>query len=269
MERVTLEARRREGVGKSHARSLRRTGQVPAIVYGRAQQPFPVAVESKALRTVLHTDAGMNVLIELAIADDGGRRTQTVMVKELQRSIFRRDIIHVDFHTISLEERLEARVRLTFVGQAKGIAEGGVLEVHLRELLVECLPTHIPEHIEVNINDLALGHSIHVRDLVVAPEIKVVTPPEEAVVTVVALKVVEEVTPVPAAAEAAVAPEAGTAEAKPGETKPAPEQGKAAGAKPGETKPAPEQGKAAGAKAAETKPPPEKAKPSEARDKKP
>lgn len=227
MERVTLEARHRAGVGKSHARSVRRAGQVPAIVYGRAQEPLPVTVDSKALRTVLHTDAGMNVLIDLAVADDGGRRTQTVMVKELQRGIFLRDIIHVDFYTISLVEKLEARVPLTFIGQAKGIGDGGVVEVLLREVLVECLPTQIPEHIEVNIADLALGHSIHVRDLVVTPEITVVTPPEETVVTVVAPKVVEEVTPAPTLAEAPVAPEAGAAEAKVAETKPTPEKAKA------------------------------------------
>ncbi len=236
MERVTLEARHRTGVGKSHARSIRRAGQVPAIVYGRAQEPLPVAVDGKALKTVLHTDAGMNVLIDLAVAEDGVRRTQTVMVKELQRSIFLRDIIHVDFHTISLAEKLEARVPLTFIGQAKGIGDGGVVEVLLREVLVECLPTQIPEHIEVNIADLAMGHSIHVRDLVVPPEITVVTPPEEAVVTVVALKVVEEVTPTPAPAEAAAAPEAGAAEAKAAETKPTPTPEKAKALEAGEKK---------------------------------
>ncbi len=227
MERVTLEARRREGVGKNRARMHRRAGQIPAIVYGRTLDPVPLVVDAKALGTVLHTHAGMNVLIDLAIADDGGRRTQTVMVKELQRGIFLRDIIHVDFHTINLEERLETHVPLTFIGQAKGIAEGGVLEVHLREVLVECLPTQIPEHLEVNISDLALGHSIHVRDLVVAPEITLVSPPEEVVATVVALKVVEEAPPAPAAAEAPAPAEAAAAEAKPAEAKPgAPEKPK-------------------------------------------
>ncbi len=236
MERVSLEAKRRQGVGKSHARHLRATGQVPAIVYGRAQEALPVAVDGKALKSALHTDAGMNVLIDLAIVADDGRRTQTVMVKELQREIFLRNIIHVDFHTISLEEKIEAHVPLIFVGQAKGIADGGVLEVLLREVLVECLPTQIPEHIEVDIIDLALGHSLHVRDLVLAPEITLVTPPEEAVVTVVALKVVEEVAPTPtAAAEVPLVSETG-AEAKPAEAKPGAEKAKAAEAKPGAEK---------------------------------
>ncbi len=227
MERVTLEVRHRDRIGKNQARMLRRAGHIPAVVYGRKLEPVALAVDAKALRNVLHTHAGLNVLIDLAIVDDGGRRTQTVMVKELQRGIFLRDIIHVDFHTISLEEKLEARVPLTFVGQAKGIADGGVLEVHLREVVVECLATQIPEHLEVNISELALGHSLHVRDLAVAPEITLVTPPEEVVATVVAPKVVEEAAPAPVAAEAPVPAEAGTVEAKPAETKTGAEKAKA------------------------------------------
>ncbi len=258
MERVSLEATRRESVGKSTARKLRRAGRVPAVIYGRGQESVPVAVDGKALKTALLTDAGLNVLIDLAIAGDGSRRQQTVMVKELQRGIFLREITHVDFHTISLEEKLEAHVPLTFIGQAKGIAAGGVLEVILREIVVECLPTQIPEDIEVNINDLAIGDTLHIRDLQIPADIIVVNPPEEAVVTVVALKVVEEVAPAAAAPAEAAGPEAGAEEAKPAEAIAAPEKGKGA-----EAKAAPEKGKGADAKAA-----PEKPKRAEAGEKK-
>lgn len=260
MERVSLEATRRNGIGKGAARQLRRTGQVPAVVYGRGVEATPVAVDGKTLKTVLHTDAGLNVLIDLAIAADSGRRTQTVMVKELQRGIFLREITHVDFHTISLEEKLEARVPLKFIGTAKGIADGGVLEALLREIVVECLPTQIPEDIEVNISELAIGDTLHIRDLTIPANVTVVNPPEEAVVTVAAIKVVEEVvsTPAVASAEAGAAAETGTTEAKPAE------------AKPGEAKAAPEKGKAPEAKAApeKAKAAPEKAKGGEAGAKK-
>lgn len=236
MERMSLEARRREGVGKSHVRKLRRGGQVPGVVYGRGRGALPVVVDAKALRNVLHTDAGMNVLIDLSVAD-GDRAAETVMVKEIQRDMFVRDIIHVDFHTISLTETLEAHVPLSFLGQAPGIAEGGVFEVHLREVSVECLPTQIPEHVEVDISGLAVGDSIHVRDLRVPPEVTVVTPLEEVVATVVMPKAVEEAAPAPAAAEVPAA-EAAEAEAK-AEAKPA-EKPKAE-AKPAEkAKPEPE-----------------------------
>jgi large subunit ribosomal protein L25 len=201
MERVSLEAKRRDGLGSGKVKKLRRTGMVPAIVYGRGIEPTPVTVEAKSLRSILHTAAGMNVLIDLAIGDSaqGGR---TVMVKDLQRDIFRRDIIHVDFNTIDLTEKVEAHVPLMFKGQATGVVdEGGIFEVHLREIVVECLPTQIPEHIEVDISALTLGHSLHVRDVAVPGEVTLVSAPEEVVATVVAPK--EEVvapTPVPEAA---------------------------------------------------------------------
>lgn len=224
MERIGLEARLREGVGTNRVRKLRANGQVPAVLYGRARAATPVVVEAKALRSALHTHAGLNVLIDLSIVN-GERATETVMVKEVQRGIFRRDIIHVDFHTIDLTETLETRVPLVFAGQAKGVVEdGGVFEVHLREVVVECLPTQIPESIEFDITGLAVGHSIHVRDLVLPAEVTMVTPPEEVVATVVMPKVVEEAAPA-AAAEVPVAeaPAAEGAEAKPGEKAKAPE----------------------------------------------
>jgi len=221
MERVTLEAKRRDGLGKNRVRQLRRDGLIPAIVYGRGRDPVAVAVESKALRTALHTSAGMNVLIDLAVAN-GDRKSETVMVKDLQRDIFLRNITHVDFYAIDLTRTVEARVPITFVGQAAGIAEGGVFEVHLREMVVKCLPMQIPAHIEFNVNALEVGDSIHVRDLVVPSDVSVVTPPEEVVATVVVPKVVEEAAPAaaPEAAAATAEAPAAAAEAKPGEAKP-------------------------------------------------
>ncbi len=223
MERVTLEAMRRAGLGKNQVRRLRLDGQIPGIVYGRGREPLPVAVNAKALGVALHTQAGRNVLIDLAIGD-GDRRAETVMVKELQRDIFRRDITHVDFYAIDLTRTVETHIPITFVGQAAGIADGGVFEVHLREVVVKCLPTQIPEHIEVNINALGVGDAIHVRDVILPPEVTVVSPPEEVVATVVVPKVVEEVTAAAAAAPeagAAVAAPEAAAEAKPAEAKPA------------------------------------------------
>lgn len=218
MERVSLEAKRREGLGKGQVKKLRRTGMVPAIVYGRGIEPTPVTVEAKSLRSILHTAAGMNVLIDLAI-EDGAQAGRTVMVKDVQRDMFRRDIIHIDFNTIDLTEKVEANVPLVFKGQARGVVDGGgIFEVHLREIVVECLPTQIPQRIEVDISDLTIGHSLHVRDVVVPPEVTLVTEPEEVVATVVSPK--EEVAPPPVpeavavpGAEAAAAPgaEAGAA----------------------------------------------------------
>lgn len=217
MERVTLDARRRDGLGKNEVNKLRKAGQVPGVVYGRGREPLTVTVDAKTLRNILHTEAGLNVLIDLAIGD-GDRGSATVMVKELQRDIFRRDIIHVDFYTVNLTQRVQARVPIHFIGQAVGIADGGVFEVHLRDIPVECLPTQIPKSIELDISGLGVGDAIHVRDLTVPAEVTVAIPPEQVVATVVVPKVVEEAAPAAAAtpeAAAAVPGEVPAAEAKP------------------------------------------------------
>src|SRR2546427_5773049 len=222
MERVTMEAKRRDGLGKNQVRRLRRDGLIPGIVYGWGSDPVPVAVESKALRAALRTSSGLHVLVELALTN-GDRESRTVMVKVLQRDIFLRTITHVDFYAIDLTRTVEAHVPIAFVWHAAGIAEGGVFEVHLREILVRCLPMQIPEHIEFDIGALEVGDSIHARDLVVPPDVTVVTPPEEVVATVVVPKVVEEAAPA-AAPEAAAAtgeaPAAAAAAQAPGEAKP-------------------------------------------------
>lgn len=200
MERVGLKGQVRDGTGKGVARSLRRGGAVPAILYGRGRTPQPIAVDGRALTAVLQTHAGRNVLIDLELGGDGRGEPTTVMVKEIQRDIFRHQPIHVDFHAISLTERLETRVPIILKGTAKGIAEGGVVEQHLREVLVECLPTQIPEQFELDVSELVIGRSLHASDLFMPEGVTLVTPPEEVVVAVVAPKVVEEAAP--AAAEA-------------------------------------------------------------------
>jgi large subunit ribosomal protein L25 len=214
MERVTLEAKRREGLGSGQVRKLRQRGLVPGIVYGRGVEPTPVAVDARALRGVLRTHAGMNVLIDLAISD-GTTAGRTVMVKDVQRDIFRKDtILHVDFHTINLAEKIEAHVPLVLKGTPRGVAdEGGILEVQLREVRVECLPTQIPEHIEVDVSALGVGDSLHVRDVALPAGVTMISEPEQAVVTVVAPK--EEVAATAAAPEAAAPAEGEAAAAAP------------------------------------------------------
>lgn len=217
MQRVSLAAQVREGVGKGTARSVRRAGHIPGVLYGRGRAPRPVAVDAKAFASVIHTHAGMNVLIDLELAGNGGGgEPSVVMVKEVQRDIFRHHPIHVDFHAISLTDRMEFHVRVLLRGVAKGIAEGGVVEQHLRVVAVECLPTEIPEQVEVDVTELMIGRAIHASDLTMPAGVLLRTPLEAVIVTVVSPRVIEEAAPttvVPAegvpAAEGAPAPAEG------------------------------------------------------------
>jgi large subunit ribosomal protein L25 len=211
-----MKAQPRDGLGKGAARSLRREGFVPAVVYGRGREPKAVAVEARALDAALHTHAGRNVLIDLDIPTSGAEAT-TVIVKDTQRDIFRHNLIHVDFHAISLADTIEMSVPVVLTGTAKGVAEGGVIEHHLREVLVECLPTQVPDQFELDVTELLVGRSLHASDLVVPDGVKLLAAPDDVIVTVVAPKVHEEAAPAVAPAVEG-APAEGPAEGAPAAT---------------------------------------------------
>ncbi len=193
MARIALSAEKREQTNKSLMGILRRGGSVPGIVYHKGDKSVSIQVSGKSLTAVLHTDAGRNVLIDLKIKNEKPEKSRTVVVKELQHDPVRGDILHVDFHQISLTEKIMVNVPIIEKGEAVGVKnEGGILESPLRELHIECLPTDIPEHIEVDISGLKLNESIHVRDLKLPAAIKILNDPEMVIVQV-KLPVVEEV----------------------------------------------------------------------------
>jgi large subunit ribosomal protein L25 len=238
MERVSLSAQERTGVGKSGARRARREGYVPAVLYGRGRTPRALSVGRKDLLSALRT-AGRNALIDLRIAQDGESQAETVMIEEIQRDQIRREILHIDLHLISLTEALDVNVPVVLTGTPEPVTSGtGILEQLRREVEVRCLPTQIPDRLTIDVSALQVGASLHVRDLKVGEGIEVLTPPEEVLAAVVAPAVEEEAAPA-AEAEAAAEPEVvGKAPAE-GEA-PADEGAKPAKgeAKPAEAKPA-------------------------------
>lgn len=222
MERMNLSAAARTALGKNAVKKIRKDGFVPAVLYGQGREPLPLAVGRKDLMGVLAT-GGRNVLIDLRIARDGDEDAATVMLSEIQRDPIRREILHVDLHQINLAETLEARVPVALVGTPEGVAAaGGILEQHLREIVVRCLPTQIPDRLTANVAGLRIGDSLHVRDLPVGEGIEVITPLDEVIAAVVALAAEEEAV-APAAAEGPAEPEvAGKAAPAEGEGQPAP-----------------------------------------------
>jgi len=193
MAEVKLTAESREGVGKGAARKIRAAGKVPAVLYGPALEPMRLAVDALQLWHALHTDAGTNVLINLAVDGD----TFLTMPREVQRDIVRGTLLHVDFLRIRRDVAIQVDVPVLLIGESVGVKEGGVVEHHLWELRVECLPTQVPESIEADISSLAVGDSLHVSDLSVPQHITLLTPAEETLVSVVPPPVleVEEVAP--------------------------------------------------------------------------
>ena len=203
MERMSLVASTRTEIGKNAVKKVRQAGLVPAVLYGRGRAPVPLAVDRRALLGALRTEAGRNILIDLRVKRNGEEATDTVMIAEIQHDPIRREVLHVDLRQISLTEKIEARVPIQLTGVPEGIASGaGILEQHLRELVVRCLPTAIPEHLTVDVSHLHVGSSLHVRDLPPVPEIEIVSAPEEVIAAVVAPKAEEVAAPAEAAAPA-------------------------------------------------------------------
>ena len=203
MQQSTVKAKPREAAGTRAVKRIRSTGGIPAVVYGREfGEPLPVVVDAKDLRAALVGHGGSAVL-NLEIE---GRGSTHVIVQDRQLDVVTKRLIHIDLHAIRLDEVVEAHVPLVIVGSAPGVKEGGILDVVVREVTIEALPTDIPDSIEVDVSGLNMFDNIHVRDLKAPQGVKIVEDAEEIVVSVLPPSKVEE--PVAAAvAEVPAEPE--------------------------------------------------------------
>jgi large subunit ribosomal protein L25 len=201
-----LEAVKREGRGKNEANRLRASGRIPGVVYGtaskgKAPEGVAVAVDPKALLRILHSDSGANTLITLSL--DGGQ--SRVMVKEYQLDPMTHHLLHADFYQLAMDKAIAVTVPIVIKGEPKGVKlQGGLLDFVTRDIQVQCLPTDIPGHIDVDVSELMLHDSIRVRDLAVDPKWKPITEGDTMLVHVVMPKAEESATA--AATDAAAAP---------------------------------------------------------------
>ncbi len=190
MKEVVLKVRPREKRGKEHAKKLRRNGFIPAVVYGHKTPSLPLEIEGKTLQALLRHGLGENVLVTL-ITDDQKQKDRKVLIREVQRDPVRGDIVHIDFHEVSLTKKLSIQVPIHLVGTPEGVTAGGILQHVLRELEVQCLPTAIPEKIDVDVSHLNIGDSVHVADLKV-DNVDILSDPGSSVVSVVPPTVFKE-----------------------------------------------------------------------------
>jgi large subunit ribosomal protein L25 len=203
-KQVKLTAERREAVGRSAIRKLKARGIVPAIVYGGKDKPQPLQVLRRDISVMLSHASGENILVELEIT--GEKSSRMAMIQEIQHSPVGGDILHLDFHAVSMDEKIEADVPLEPTGIANGVKNfGGLLEQSLRALEVECLPRDLPDKITVDVSALDIGDSIHVRDIQLPGGVTAKSQLDLTAFSVVAPVVEEE--PVAVAAEVAAGPE--------------------------------------------------------------
>ena len=202
MEAV-LEAVRRSEIGKNNNVRLRAKGQIPAVIYGgESGKAESLAVDPKALMRILRSQSGANTLISLHL--DGAKDTR-VLLKAYQVHPVGQHLLHADFYRVAMDKVLRVTVPIHLTGEAKGVkAQGGVVDFVHRELIVDCLPADIPEHITVDVTELMLHDGVRVRDVATGGKWTAVSAADMLIVHVVAPKVEAE----PAPADAAATPTA-------------------------------------------------------------
>ncbi len=192
MERVTLNAEVRTEKGKGVARELRRNEKVPGVVY-REGKATAIQLAKKELIKFINSTLGEQMLVNLKFSDG---KTKLALMKDYQCSPVKGELLHTDFYEVSLKEKVKVAVAINLTGEAIGIKrDGGILQHGLREVEVECLPEKIPTNLEIDISHLEIGHAIHVKDLSLADDVKLLTAQDEviAIISAPAKVVAEEV----------------------------------------------------------------------------
>jgi large subunit ribosomal protein L25 len=208
MKEARIQAETRDGRGKGPARRLRLLNRIPGVLYGRDVSPVALSVSSKDWR-VLEAHVRSNAVIRMDLSDGGKMQERPVMVKHVQKRPVDETVLHIDFLQVSMERAVQVEVPIRLVGDPLGVAKGGVVEQHLRTVMIESLPGQIPERIDVDISNLDIGDSIHIAEISL-PGVKLLDHPDVAVVGVTPPEAEEAAAP---AAEAPAAEE-GTAAQK-------------------------------------------------------
>jgi len=201
-KQIKLAAQQRMGIGRSAVRKLKAIGAIPAVIYGAKDKPEALQVSRRDINTILSHAAGENILVELEVE---GSANRLALVQEVQHAPVSGDVLHIDFHAVSMDEVIEADVPLEPIGTPNGVKNfGGLLEQSLRSLSIECLPRDLPDVITVDVSALNIGDAIHVREIPLPSGVSTRMPPDLTAISILAPTVEEE----PAAgAEAPTAPE--------------------------------------------------------------
>lgn len=177
---IAMNAEQRMGTTKGELRQLRLEGKIPGVIYGKQlSDAAQVTVDAKELQSLLRSHP--NAVLEINIPSHG---KTSVMISEIQRDSLNRNVLHVDFHQINMNENVRANVRIHAEGDSEGVREGGVLQLIMHEVEVQCLPGSIPEAVTVDISSLAMGESILVSDLSLPKGVESSADPEQVVLTI-------------------------------------------------------------------------------------
>lgn len=206
---LDLIAQPRSVNGTAAVNRLRKSGNTPAVVYGRKTPPTNVQVDTKIFTKILQNSASDNILVSLKLSSG----EQLALVQEVQHDHLKGGITHVDFHAIAMDEEIHAEVPVETVGEAPGVKFGGLIEAIHHSLEVRCLPKDLPEHITIDVSHLNVGESVHVGEIKLPEGVRAKLAADVVIVSCVEPKV--EAEPEPSAAAAAAKPAAGAKAAAP------------------------------------------------------
>ena len=205
-KQTKIKAAVRSQIGGRASRKLATSNLVPANVYGKDVPSLSLQLDKREITNVLAHATSEHILVDLEISENGGTTNRLALIQEVQHHPLRRDVVHVDFHAVKADEVIHAAIPIEPVGEADGVRNfGGVMEVALHEIEVECLPKDLPEILRVDVSALGLGQSIHVRDLALPEGVTARANGDLTVISVAAPRV--EAEPAAGAAAGAAEPE--------------------------------------------------------------
>ena len=187
-ERMKLEVTERDGRGSSDARRLRKEGMVPGVLYGRGKAPHPFSVPERDLRRALSGGSGLHAILDVVLA--GQKTTHPAVLKDYQQEVPSGRLAHIDLHEVRLDQPIQASVSIDLIGEAAGVKEGGVLSQVQREIRVEALPLEIPDHLELDVSEMAIGDTLRLVDLGTQEGVTYLDDPEETVLATVTMPTV-------------------------------------------------------------------------------
>jgi large subunit ribosomal protein L25 len=189
--KATLKAQKREGTGKGAARTLRRDGRVPAVLYGRDLGAIHLSVDAREAQYLFHSISVDNTIVDLAV--DGEKKPYQTLVREIQTHPWKDSLIHIDFLRIQEGVEVDLEIPVELVGVPVGVRlRGGVLEQIVHELEVRCVPSKIPESFTLDVTELDINESLHVSDIPLTEGVSILMPPEQTICAVAVPRVVEE-----------------------------------------------------------------------------
>ena len=190
MAQSVINVKRRVRMGKSGSKAIRNEGNIPAVLYGKGSESISIVVNPTELREALSTAAGENTLLEMHIKDGEKDIKKLSVLREVQMDYITNKSLHLDFLELDMNKTFSVKVPVKILGTAIGVhEEKGLLEEILREIEVECLPVDIPNEFEIDVTELHLNESVHVKDIEVSDKITILDDPSSTIVTILTPRV--------------------------------------------------------------------------------